>query len=164
MKILMTASAALLLATTAATAQTATGSAHADAPHAVVVLPGSIEWSAGPPSLPAGARVAILEGDPSQPGPFTLRLSMPAGYRIPPHFHPSDERVTVISGSFWVGMGNAFDTSAGTQLPAGAYAALSPGVAHFAWTTEESVIQLNNIGPWSLTYVNPADDPRTQDR
>lgn len=152
----------ILLAATSATAQTHDSSDHAG--HAIVALPDGIDWSPAPASLPPGSRVAVLEGDPSKPGPFTMRLWMPAGYRISPHFHPSDERVTVVSGSFWVGMGNSFDADAGTELPVGAYAALAPGVAHFAWTTQESVIQLNNIGPWSLTYVNPADDPRSDDR
>lgn len=151
-----------LVAAMPAAAQSGVGADHDR--HATVELPDAIEWMPGPASLPPGSRVAVLEGDPSQPGPFTMRLWMPAGYRIPPHFHPADERVTVVSGSFWVGMGNSFDPNAGTELPAGAFAALSPGVAHFAWTTQEAVIQLNNIGPWSLTYVNPADDSRSDDR
>ena len=153
---------ALLFAATSAAAQAHHADDHDG--HVIVEVPGAIEWSPGPASLPPGARVAVLEGDPSQPGPFTMRLWMPAGYRIPPHFHPTDERVTVVSGSFWVGMGESFDTRAGTELPAGAYVALAPGAAHFAWTTEESVVQLNNIGPWSLTYVNEGDDPRSGDR
>lgn len=155
----------LLLWASALSAQSHPSSApgttgHEAAAHAIVVLADGVEWQPGPPSLPVGARVAILEGDPSQPGPFTMRLWMPAGYRIPPHFHPSNERVTVISGTFLVGMGSAFDSSKGVKLPVGAYAALAPGMPHFAWAEGETVIQLNNIGPWSLTYVNPADDPR----
>ncbi len=134
----------------------------APATHAIVVLPNGIEWQPAPASLPPGARVAVLEGDPAKAGPFTMRLWMPAGYRIPPHTHPSDERVTVISGTFHVGVGSAFDEAAGTALPSGTYAALAPNTAHFAWTKVETVIQLNNIGPWSLTYVNPGDDPRSK--
>lgn len=131
-------------------------------PHAIVELPGAIEWQPAPASLPDGAQVVVLDGDPSQEGPFTMRLRMPDGYRIPPHFHPSAERVTVISGTFRVGMGESFDDSAATALGPGAYAALAPGVAHFARADGETVIQLNNTGPWTLTYVHPEDDPRTQ--
>jgi anti-sigma factor ChrR (cupin superfamily) len=134
----------------------------APAAHAIVVLPDGVEWLPAPASLESGARVAVLEGDPSKPGPFTMRLWMPAGYRIAPHMHPSDERVTVISGTFHVGMGGTFKAASATALPAGTYAALAPGVAHFAWAEGETVIQLNNIGPWSLTYVDAADDPRNK--
>lgn len=157
-----TTSMVVLLAAAAAgpvAAQSAGAPAEA---HAIVVLAGGVDWQPAPGSLPAGARVAVLEGDPAKPGPFTMRVWMPSGYRIPPHMHPSDERVTVISGIFHVGMGPAFDRAGATALPAGTYAALGPGVAHFAWAEGETVIQLNNIGPWSLTYVNAADDPRTR--
>lgn len=130
--------------------------------HAIVVLPHGVEWQPAPASLEAGARMAVLEGDPSKPGPFTMRLWLPAGYRIAPHMHPSDERVTVISGTFHVGMGGTYREGSATALPAGTYAALAPGVAHFAWAEGETVIQLNNIGPWSLTYVDAADDPRNR--
>lgn len=157
MKILLMTASLLLLVIAPVQAQ---GAAH----HAIVELPDAIDWQPGPPSLPAGAEVAVLEGDPSQPGPFTMRLRMPDGYRIAPHFHPVDERVTVISGTFHVGMGESFDRSAAVALEVGAYAALSPGVAHYAWTEGPTVIQLNNIGPWSLTYVNPDDDPRNTER
>lgn len=128
--------------------------------HAIVARPDSIAWSAGPVSLPAGARAAVIEGDPSKPGLFTLRLSMPEGYRIPPHFHPADEHVTVISGSFQVGMGDRFDETRLITLDAGSFGMLPTGMHHFARARVATVIQLHGIGPWSLTYVNPADDPR----
>ncbi|MGH7458625.1 MAG: cupin domain-containing protein [Longimicrobiaceae bacterium] len=128
--------------------------------HAIVALPDGIEWAQGPPSLPPGAEFAVLEGDPAEEGPFTMRLWMPDGYRIPPHVHPVDERVTVISGTFAVGMGEEFDVSEAIDLPAGTYAALAPNTPHFAIARGETVIQLNNIGPWSINYVNPEDDPR----
>ncbi len=161
----------ILIASLCASAGIASAQAHThptsapgspDKHHVIVELPGAIDWVPAPASLPAGARVAILEGDPSKPGPFTMRLWMPDSYRIPPHFHPADERVTVISGIFLVGMGEVFDASKLTELPTGSYAALSPGMAHYAQARGETVIQLNNIGPWSLTYVNSADDPRSK--
>jgi quercetin dioxygenase-like cupin family protein len=130
------------------------------APHAIVVQPDQVTWSPAPPSFPAGAKAAVLEGDPKKEGLFTMRLSFPDGYRIPPHFHPAIERVTVIKGTFQVGMGDKFDASALTSLPAGTYAALQPGTRHFAKAKGNTVVQLNGVGPWKLTYVNPADDPR----
>lgn len=138
----------------------AQGAPTQEAQHAIVVQPDQVAWSAGPPSLPAGAKAAVLEGDPTKKGPFTMRLSFPDGYRIPPHSHPAVERVTVIKGTFRVGMGDRFDASALTALPAGTFAALQPETRHFAQAKGTTIVQLNGTGPWRLTYVNPADDPR----
>jgi quercetin dioxygenase-like cupin family protein len=93
-------------------------------------------------------------------GPFTLRLQLPDGFSIPPHWHPAVEHVTVISGTFNLSMGEKFDKSGGRALSAGAFAFMPPGMRHFAWTTGETVIQLHGTGPWKINYVNPADDPR----
>lgn len=134
--------------------------AAAEKPHAIIAVPSSITWGPAPAVLPPGARLAVVEGDPAKAGAFTMRLSLPGGYRIPPHFHPVDEHVTVITGTFFVGMGETFDASKATELPTGTFAALAPGVRHFAFTKAETVIQLHGVGPWGLTYVNPADDPR----
>jgi quercetin dioxygenase-like cupin family protein len=130
--------------------------------HAVVVQPDQVTWSPAPPSFPAGAKAAVLEGDPKQPGPFTMRVSFPDGYRIAPHFHPAVERVTVIQGTVRLGMGDKFDAAAFTSLPAGAFVAMQPGTRHFAQAQGNTIIQLNGIGPWKLTYVNAADDPQKQ--
>jgi quercetin dioxygenase-like cupin family protein len=89
---------------------------------------------------------------------------MPDGYRIPPHFHPVVEHVTVVEGTFKVGMGEVFDAAKATALPPGTFAALAPGVRHFAFADGRTVIQLHGTGPWRLTYVNPADDPRNKSR
>lgn len=129
-------------------------------PHAIVATPNVIQWGPAPDILPQGAQAAVLEGDPSKPGPFTLRLRMPADYRIPPHYHPVTEHVTVLEGTFYVGMGETFDASTATGLPTGTFAALGPGVRHFALTKGQTVIQLHGVGPWGLVYVDPADDPR----
>lgn len=128
--------------------------------HAIVALPDKVVFGPAPDILPAGATLAVLEGNPFETGPFTMRLSMPDGYRIPPHHHPFVEHVTVVNGTFKVGMGEKFDASAMTALPVGTFAALGPGVRHFAQAEGETVIQLHGNGPWSLIYVNPADDPR----
>jgi quercetin dioxygenase-like cupin family protein len=142
----------------------AANTASADKPHAIVALPNAITWGPAPAVLPAGAQAAVLEGDPSKPGPFTLRVLMPADYRIPPHYHPGIEHVTVVKGTFFVGMGEAFDASKASELPTGTFAALQPGVRHFALTKGETIIQLHGVGPWGLIYVNPADDPRNKAR
>jgi quercetin dioxygenase-like cupin family protein len=126
-----------------------------------VSTPDHLNWGPAPAILPAGARLAVLEGDPSKAGPFTMRLDMPAGYRIPPHFHQVDEHVTVISGAFQVGMGDAFDTGKLTTLPPGTFGVIPPGMRHFARAEKATVIQLHGVGPWGLTYVNPADQPKT---
>jgi quercetin dioxygenase-like cupin family protein len=126
-----------------------------------VVTPEHLSWGPAPAILPAGARLAVLEGDPSKPAPFTMRLEMPAGYRLPPHFHTFDEHVTVISGAFQVGMGDTFDESKLTTLPAGTFGVIPPGMRHFARADKLTVVQLHGVGPWGLTYVNPADQPKT---
>lgn len=122
--------------------------------------PADIQWQAGPPSVPAGAKMAVLEGDPTKEGIFTLRLSAPAGYKIPPHWHPAFEHVTVISGTVGLGMGDAFDKAKGQTLPAGGFAYMAPRAHHFFWAESDAVIQLHGMGPWQLYYLNPADDPR----
>lgn len=126
----------------------------------VMVTPGDLNWTNGPPSLAAGSKAAVIEGDPKNPGLFTMRLKLPAGYRIPPHWHPADEHVTVISGTFNMGMGDKFDASKGNALPVGSFAVMPAKTNHFAFTKEETVIQLHGMGPWGITYVNPAEDPR----
>jgi quercetin dioxygenase-like cupin family protein len=123
-------------------------------------VPATIEWKAGPPSLPTGAKFAVLEGDPTKEGPFVMRLQMPAGYHIPPHTHPKTERVTVISGTMFLAMGENLDRSAAKTLPADTYAFWPAGMKHAAWFGGDTVIQLHGIGPWQINYLNPADDPR----
>jgi quercetin dioxygenase-like cupin family protein len=93
-----------------------------------------------------------------------MRLEMPAGYRIPPHFHPVDEHVTVISGALQVGMGDTFDAGKLTTLPPGTFGLIPPGMRHFARADKATVIQLHGVGPWELTYVNPADQPKAASR
>ena len=124
--------------------------------------PTEIKWQEAPPSLPRGAKVAVLEGDLGSPGPFTMRIMVPAGYKIPPHFHPGIEHVTILSGSFFMGMGETWDESKGHELTAGSFAYMAAGTRHFVWTKRATVLQVHGIGPWGITYVNPTDDPRNQ--
>ena len=121
-----------------------------------------INWKKGPPSLPAGAEVAVLEGDPAKEGPFTMRLKLPAGYRIPPHTHPKVERVTIIAGKFRLGMGETFKAEDTKVLPAGSFGYWPAGMKHFAWAEGETIVQLHGTGPWDIVYVDPADDPRAK--
>jgi quercetin dioxygenase-like cupin family protein len=121
-----------------------------------------VKWEAAPPSLPAGAKLAALDGDPAKPGFFTMRLWMPDGYRIQPHYHPNYERVTVLSGTLYLGEGDRFDESVAKPLPTGSYSSMPPGMHHFGYAKGETVLQLSTIGPWGITYINPADDPRKQ--
>jgi quercetin dioxygenase-like cupin family protein len=125
-----------------------------------IVSAQEIKWGAAPPSIPPGAQAATLYGDPSKDGMFALRLKLPKGYHVPPHTHPKPEVVTVISGTFRLGMGKTADQSRAQALPAGSFFALSPGMEHYAYTDEETVVQINSTGPWGVNYVNPKDDPR----
>jgi len=121
-----------------------------------------MKWQSGPASLPKGAMIALLEGTPDTEGPFVFRLKLPDGYRIPPHTHPKTERVTVIAGTFNIGMGNQFDAKAGKAMPAGTYGHWAAGMRHFVWVKGETILQFHGMGPWSITYINPDDDPRNQ--
>ena len=125
-----------------------------------IFTPAAIQFKDGPPSLPSGAKWVVLEGHPSKEGLVTMRVSFPGGYKVPPHWHPVAEHVTVISGTFNMGMGDQFDKSKGNKLPAGSFFFLPPKTHHFVWTQEGCVIQIHATGPWDIVYLNPADDPR----
>jgi hypothetical protein len=133
--------------------------ATAKMPDHTMFAPADIQWTDAPSVLPAGAKAAVLDGDPSKPGYFAMRLKVPDGYKIMPHWHPNVERITVISGTLNMGLGDTFDESKGHAMSAGTYGAIQPKVHHFAWTTGETEIQITTLGPWKLVYVNPKDDP-----
>lgn len=120
----------------------------------------ALNWGPAPPVFPPGAKIAVLQGDPSQPALFTVRLEFPPGYTIPPHFHPTDEHVTVISGTFLVGMGDKADFTHPVVLPAGGFITAGANMHHYARARGRTVVQVSAIGPFALTYVNPADDPQ----
>jgi hypothetical protein len=145
--------ALVLLASLAATFAGAEPASHS------MIAPGDLKW-ADVASLPAGAKVAVIEGPLNEAAPFVFRLKLPANYRIPAHWHPTIEHVTVISGTFYMGMGDAFDVGQVMALPAGGAAIMQPRTNHFAMTRDEVVVQVHGVGPWGITYVNPADDPR----
>lgn len=115
-----------------------------------------LEWGPAPAIFPAGAKMVVRAGDPSKAQKFTVRLG---GYTIPAHFHPTDEHVTVISGTFLVGMGDKFDLAKTMTLPAGGFVTAGANTNHFARAKGHTVVQVHAMGPFALTYANPADDP-----
>lgn len=130
------------------------------APGHVFFKPGDIVWQEGPAALPPGSKMAVLHGDPAKSGLFTIRAVLPDGYRVPPHWHPTDEHVTVLSGTFHLGMGDRFDPASGTEMPAGTYGFMGAKMHHYAWASGETVIQVHAMGPFEVHYLNPDDDPR----
>jgi len=130
------------------------------APH-MMVAADTLTWAAVP-SLPKGAQIAVIEGPMNEAVPFTVRLKFPANYRIPAHWHPAVERVTVLSGTFNMGSGDSFDSSKTHAVNVGGMTIMPAKSNHFAWTAGETVVQLHGTGPWGITYVNAADDPRTK--
>jgi len=126
----------------------------------VAIAPADIKWGPGPASLPAGAQMAVLDGDPGKAGmPFVIRAKFPDGYKIAPHWHPTDENVAVMSGTFVVGLGDKFDEKSMTTLAAGGYAHMPKRMHHYASAKGETVIQVHGVGPFQVNYVNAADDP-----
>ena len=122
--------------------------------------PPALKWGPAPPFFPAGSRFAVLQGDPSQAGLYTVRLEMPAGYTIRPHFHPTDELVTVISGTLILGMGDSVHTRSATILAPGGFIDAQANAHHFAMARGKTVVQVHGQGPFAITYVNSKDDPR----
>jgi quercetin dioxygenase-like cupin family protein len=119
-----------------------------------------LKWGPAPAAFPSGAQMAVVSGDPGKAGPFTIQLSMPDGYKIKPHSHPTDENVTVMKGTFLVGMGDTWDVAKTKPLAAGASGAVPANAAHFAQAKGKTVVQVESTGPFAMTYVHPSDDPR----
>ena len=136
----------------------ALGLAQESKTHIVTTAP-EVKWGPAPPSLTKGAQFAVVSGNPAQAGPFVIRLKLPAGYKIAPHWHPGDEHVTVLSGTISFGMGEKFDESAMKTLTAGGYAMMPAEMRHFARAKTATIVQVHGTGPFVLNYVNPADDP-----
>lgn len=126
--------------------------------HHVMFNADKVEWQEGPAVLP-GTQMAVLYGDPSQEGIFVARVKFPANYRIPPHTHPVDEIVTVISGQFNIGVGEDFDEAQTTPLTAGGFFSMTSGSPIFSYMTGETVLQLSTSGPWGFDLVHPEDTP-----
>lgn len=151
---------ALFAVTTGATTHPAkSAAAHAAKPMTPPMTPDDMKWGDAPAVFQPGAKMAVLAGDPGAKGLYAVRLSMPDGYRIAAHWHPTDEHVTVISGMFHIGMGDTFDDTKGIALPAGSYGVAPAHMNHYAWAEGATVVQVDGVGPFKLTYVNPADMP-----
>jgi ChrR-like protein with cupin domain len=147
------------LASLALSVTFAAGPVFAQSTH-ILVPADKVQWAPAP-GLPAGAQIAVLEGNPSEKGALTLRLRFPANYNIPPHWHSMTERLTVLSGTFHVGMGDTLDRNASQTLESGGFVSLPATMHHFAWTSTPTVVQINLEGPFDVFYVNPSDNPRT---
>ena len=156
MRFTITAAALLSLAGLVSSAQVPAGS-HAS-------MQPDIKWGPAPPIFPAGAEMAVLQGDPSSNSVFTVRLRFPDGYKIAPHTHPTDENVTVISGTFKLAMGKTFDANGMTALTAGGFVTAPANMAHYAQAQGTTIVQVHAVGPFALTYVNPADTPKAVSR
>lgn len=128
----------------------------------VIAKPADLKWGDPPPVFEKGASFTVVSGNPGVAGPYVVRLKMPAGYKINPHWHPTDENVTVISGTFAIGMGEKFDKATMTELPAGGFVLLPAEMRHYAMAKTAAIVQVHGVGPFQLTYVNPADDPSTR--
>ena len=133
----------------------------ADKPHQMMT-PGDMKWGPAPPALPPGAEAAVLEGDPGKSGTFVVRLKLPDGYRVPPHSHPTDELVTVISGTLMAGLGDTVNESAMHTLAAGSFAKMPANANHYVRAKGPVVLQITATGPFEVKYVNPKDDPRNK--
>ena len=125
----------------------------------ISVTPAEVKWGPAPPSLTKGAQLAVVSGNPAAAGPFVIRLKLPAGYKIAPHWHPTDEHVTVISGTIAFGMGDKFTPAGMKSLAAGGYAMMPAEMRHYALAKTAVIVQVHGTGPFVLNYVNPADDP-----
>ena len=152
MKRALFAALVLLLATGAPADQPMTSS------H-VMMASDAVQWGDAPPVLPKGAKFAVLSGDPTKEGMFVVRLKMPAGYRVAPHWHPTDEHVTILEGTAALGMGESGDAAKATAMSAGGYALLPAKMVHYAMAKTDVTIQVSGTGPFVINYVNPADDP-----
>lgn len=126
----------------------------------ILLRPEDIEWKEGPSGMPKGCSMTLMDGDPQTTNLYAMRLKMPLGYEVPPHWHMLDEHITVISGTFRVGLGEKFDTKETVSLKAGSYLVIPARINYYIWASEETVIQVNNKGPWNIHYARFKDDPR----
>lgn len=123
-------------------------------------IPQVFQWAKAPAAYPVGAEIVVIEGDTSKPGPFTLRLRFPDGYALPPHSHPIDEHVTVIQGTFVLGLGATGKRETAVEMPAGSFLLITNRTQHYVFAKGITIVQAHGVGPSALNYVNPADDPR----
>jgi quercetin dioxygenase-like cupin family protein len=126
----------------------------------VIASPATVKWGDAPPSFPKGAQLAVLHGDPGKAGPFALYMKMPAGYKIPAHWHSQDENLVIVSGTFYAGMGDKLDEKKAQALKAGSYVFMPAKMHHYAFAKSPAVVELHGTGPFDITYIDPKDDPQ----
>ena len=124
--------------------------------------PADLHWGPPPAVFPKGAEMAVVTGDPGKPAPFMVELRMPDGYRLPPHFHPTDEVVEVKQGTFLYGMGDVFDVAKTKPMRVGEKGHIPAAMHHFATAQGPTIVAVSAMGPFAMTYVNPADDPQKE--
>ena len=124
--------------------------------------PAMLHWGPAPAVFPKGAEMAVVSGDPGKAGPFVVQLKMPSGYKISPHFHPTDETVEVKSGTFLYGMGDTFDAKKAKPMNVEDKGTIPAKMHHYAQAKGATVVEVSAMGPFVMTYVNPADDPQAQ--
>ena len=122
--------------------------------------PADLKWGAAPPSLPSGAQMAVVSGDPGKAGMFTVEIRFPAGYAVPAHSHPTKETLTVLSGKVGYGMSNKLDKAKAKWLTAGHKAVMNAKMNHWVFADAPADVQVSGMGPFVINYVNPKDDPR----
>jgi quercetin dioxygenase-like cupin family protein len=141
------------------------GAASAQAPAAAPIHSATdIKWGPVPPVLPAGAELAVLQGNPFGEGVYTLRLKMPDGYAVPPHFHPTDEMVTVVSGNLLFADGDNIDRSKAATLAEGGFVTAPANMHHYVIARGSTVVQVHGMGPFAISYVHSTDDPRNKSK
>lgn len=133
---------------------------HRAAPVKANAAPAELKWMEGAPGLPGGAQMAVVKGDPAKKGPFTIRLKMPANYAVRPHWHPTDEHLTLVSGKLVYGMSDELDRAGGDALAEGASVTMKAKQHHWVFTGDGAEVEVSAMGPFAITYVNAADDPR----
>jgi mannose-6-phosphate isomerase-like protein (cupin superfamily) len=119
----------------------------------------AVHWVPAPALFPRGAQMAVLSGDPFKPVVLKVLLAMPDGYRMPPHFHATDEHVEVRQGTFLVGMGDKLDAKKTIPLAVGDTATAPAGMHHYSVTKGKTIVALTIMGPYIMTYVHPKDEP-----
>ena len=129
-------------------------------PAAAAAAPAELKWGPAPPALPGGAQLAVVKGDPMKKGPFTIHLKMPANYAVPPHWHPTDEKVTLVSGKLGYGMSDRVERLNAKALAQGESVTMKAKEHHWVMTADGAEVEVSAMGPFMITYVNPKDDPR----
>jgi len=122
----------------------------------------TLQWADAPPGLPSGAQMAVVSGDPGKKGRFVVELKMPADYAVPPHWHPTDEVVKVLSGKLHYAMTDKVDMAKAKTLAAGKTVTMKAKMHHWVHAPGPATVQVSGVGPFQITYVDPKDDPRTK--